>query len=350
MKNTITVLLFFILMHALELQGSDTISPPPIEPFSNIDRPTEQTQTIESVLSFLPEILVTYGTDSKIFKSRLIGEMGMGLNMAIQQGQELSQSKILSIVQKLIDAMINLDMMVSLAEDGGLAILNEDTEQELNKLKGELGELEFYSMLKMQGMTEEKFRNRIGKKVLIDKWMEEKIKPKMIVTDVDIKDFYLSNLSLFKTKESISISHILLKKKFQKDDNAETIKTLGKIKHKLMVGMDFSELASQFSQCSIADKNGNLGTFTEDSFVSALAGPIPKNVFSLGIQEVSDPIETNEGFHLIKVIGRKKAKVYELSEMLKSKIKLQLEQTKINDYMRVKQLQWRHDNSVTLLF
>ncbi len=57
--------------------------------------------------------------------------------------------------------------MVSLAKESGLEISHDNTEYELNKLKSELGELEFNSMLKMQGITEEKFRNRIEKNATV---------------------------------------------------------------------------------------------------------------------------------------------------------------------------------------
>nr|MDO8110323.1 peptidylprolyl isomerase [Candidatus Sigynarchaeota archaeon] len=84
-------------------------------------------------------------------------------------------------------------------------------------------------------------------------------------------------------------SHILVKKQSQALD----------IKKKLDAGGDFKKLALEFSECPSKKKGGDLDWFTRGSMVPEFE----KAVISMKIGEVSDPVKTQFGYHIIKRTG-----------------------------------------------
>ncbi|MCY3413786.1 MAG: peptidylprolyl isomerase [Candidatus Heimdallarchaeota archaeon] len=84
----------------------------------------------------------------------------------------------------------------------------------------------------------------------------------------------------------IRASHILVKKQGE----ALTIKEL------LNEGKDFAELAKKHSTCSSAKKGGNLGEFARGKMVKEFE----KVAFDLKVGQISDPVKTQFGYHIIK--------------------------------------------------
>lgn len=84
-------------------------------------------------------------------------------------------------------------------------------------------------------------------------------------------------------------SHILVEKL------SEAVKILEKIK----AGEDFGKLALEFSKCPSRKKGGDLGEFQRGMMVK----PFENAVLSLQIGQISEPIKTEFGYHIIKRTG-----------------------------------------------
>lgn len=68
---------------------------------------------------------------------------------------------------------------------------------------------------------------------------------------------------------------------------------------KLNEGVEFTELAKNYSNCPSSQSGGSLGEFGKGQMVA----PFEKAAFSLNVDEVSAPVKTQFGYHLIKRIG-----------------------------------------------
>ena len=84
----------------------------------------------------------------------------------------------------------------------------------------------------------------------------------------------------------ISAQHILVHQEFEARD----------LIRKLKEGVSFEQLARDFSQCPSGESGGNLGEFGKGMMVPAFE----KVAFSLNIGEISEPVKTQFGYHLIK--------------------------------------------------
>ncbi len=129
-----------------------------------------------------------------------------------------------------------------------------------------------------------------------------------------VESYYGNNKSEFEQKEEVRAKHILIKA--QKGDSQAEKSALIKIKEiqSKLKKEDFSKLAKQYSEdVGSKGKGGDLGFFTRGRMVPEFE----KVAFSLEKGSVSSAIQTSYGYHLIKVVARKKAK----TDSLKSKEK-----------------------------
>ncbi|MAZ48598.1 MAG: peptidylprolyl isomerase [Halobacteriovoraceae bacterium] len=86
--------------------------------------------------------------------------------------------------------------------------------------------------------------------------------------------------------DKVSAQHILVDQEFEAKDLIQ----------KLNNGVEFSELAKDFSKCGSAAQGGDLGEFGRGMMVK----PFEEAAFNLGVGEVSAPVQTQFGYHIIK--------------------------------------------------
>jgi peptidyl-prolyl cis-trans isomerase D len=124
-------------------------------------------------------------------------------------------------------------------------------------------------------------------------------KGEISVDEEEIIDYYDSNIAEFKTEKTVEARHILIKLDADADEDAdlaartraEEVVTLAK------GGKDFAELAKTYSEGPTKDQGGYLGKFQQSQMVK----PFADKAFSMTAGEVSEPVKTQFGWHVIKV-------------------------------------------------
>lgn len=160
-------------------------------------------------------------------------------------------------------------------------VSDDEVQKEYDKLQEQVGE-DFDSILEMQGLTEDELKEDIRKGLLNEKALTEGIE----VTDEEIKSYY-ENM-----KTEVKASHILV------DDE----ETANKVKKELDDGADFAKLAKKYSTDeSNKDKGGDLGYFT----VGTMVGEFEEKAFAMEKDEISEPVASDFGFHIILVTDKK---------------------------------------------
>jgi len=148
------------------------------------------------------------------------------------------------------------------------------------------------------------------------------------ITDDEIETFYRKNFSRYSIPEQRSARHILIKTSEEDSEDvlAEKKKRASQILQLAKTGEDFSELAKQYSEGPSGPKGGYLGTFSRGRMVK----PFDDAVFSLKEGEISDIVETQFGFHIIKLDKIEPAHTKTLEEV-KDEIKAQLQTQKAKE-------------------
>jgi peptidyl-prolyl cis-trans isomerase D len=118
------------------------------------------------------------------------------------------------------------------------------------------------------------------------------------ISDTEIQNYYQEHKSEYKIDPSANLSYVFFEKKADQEDVEETKQRLVEIKEEIEQGEDFSELAIDYSEDNASvQKGGDLGWFGKGMMVA----PFEETAFSLEPGEISEPVKTKFGWHLIKV-------------------------------------------------
>jgi len=107
------------------------------------------------------------------------------------------------------------------------------------------------------------------------------------ITEEEIQKYYESNSEMFKSEETASAKHILV----------DTLEQMQEIKLEIVNGLSFEEAARKYSKCPSAAQGGSLGSFTRGRMVPEFE----KAAFELQVGEISEPVKTQFGYHLIQL-------------------------------------------------
>lgn len=179
----------------------------------------------------------------------------------------------------------------------------EGTERFVNELvKKEI----LYQEAKKKGLDKspdyQKKVEDFKKLTLISQLLEKEIEEKVKVSDKDVKDYYEAHKKDFTANNQVRASHILVKTEEEAKGIAEQLKK----------GADFAKIARAKSIDAGSAKNGgDLGFFSRGQMVPEFENA----AFSLKAGEISPPVRTQYGYHIIKVTERKEGKVVEFEKI-----------------------------------
>ncbi|HHV83834.1 MAG TPA: foldase [Tepidanaerobacter syntrophicus] len=222
-----------------------------------------------------------------------------------------------ALVQENGDAVLNsliANKIVELeAKKQNITVSEEDVQKEVDKLAEQYGgEEAFTQFLDMYGYSLDGIKDNIKMNLYVKKLLEPTIK----IEESEIKSYFDENKASFDTPEQVKASHILV-------DTEEKAK---EVKQKLQDGEDFAELAKTYStDTSNNQQGGGLGYFSKGQMTPEFEAA----AFSLKVGEISDPVKTEFGYHIIKVEDKKEAKEATYEES-KDKIKEVLLEEKLS--------------------
>ncbi|MEI2664145.1 peptidylprolyl isomerase [Rossellomorea sp. LJF3] len=191
-----------------------------------------------------------------------------------------------------LDTLIAEKIVKLESEKKDLTVKDSEIKKELENIKGQYDSEEaFKEALASSGADLDSVKENIKTYLLTEKLLKDRVK----ITDDQIKEYFEANKDTFAQKEQVEASHILV------DDE----KTAQEVKKKLDNGGDFAELAKEYStDTSNADSGGELGYFGKGEMVAEF----DDKAFSMKKGEISEPVKTEFGYHIIKVTGKKEAK------------------------------------------
>jgi peptidyl-prolyl cis-trans isomerase D len=131
-------------------------------------------------------------------------------------------------------------------------------------------------------------------------------------TDKELEEYFNQHQEDFRLKETVGAQHILFKTEGKKPEEVEAIRTKAlSVLERAKKGEDFAALAKMYSEDSSAAQGGNLGEFPRGQMVPEFE----KAAFSLGVGAISDLVQTQYGFHIIKVNKKQEARLRPFTEM-----------------------------------
>lgn len=244
----------------------------------------------------------------------------------LRRGQQISDERLAKIKTDVLETMINEELLFQESRNKGITVDPEAVATDLERIKkGFVTDADFKKFIAESGLTEAELQSDIERGNVINKLIDKQITALVVIPDQEIRTFYDTHPNSFKKSEQVRASHILIKAGSQAEPSAKDEKKakLQKIQKRLKDGEDFGMLAKEFSECPSKTKGGDLGYFGRGKMVK----PFEDVAFKLKKGEVSDIVETQFGYHLIKVVDKRSASVMGYEDV-KDKIGQYLKQEK----------------------
>ena len=212
------------------------------------------------------------------------------------------------VYRGVLDDLVAYRLLKQEVTQRNLTVSDADVEVRISAFKQQMGtEANFKAALQAQQITEAKLRDDARTDLLVSKLLDQEVNQKVLVKPSDIAAFYEKNPDRFQQGETLRASHILVV--VPAEANAQTRTALrGRADAALKAakaGQDFAKLARQYSQDASAQRGGDLGFFPKGQMVPAF----DQAAFALAPGQVSDLVETQFGYHIIKAIEKRPARI-----------------------------------------
>ncbi|MGH2995720.1 MAG: peptidylprolyl isomerase [Gaiellaceae bacterium] len=247
----------------------------------------------------VPEGAIAVVGDREIAKTdfdRLLAQAEKTFKARKQEVPKVGTPEYEQLKNAIVKSLVEQAEFEQGAEELGVEVTDEDVDKRLDELKQQFfnGDQKKYEQeLERQGLTEEQVRDDLRRQVLSEKIFEEVTKD-VKVTDADVEKYYEEHQADFETPATREVRHILVKSKTKANDLYAQIRG----------GASFAKLAKQFSQDPASKDQG--GKFTAQK--GQTVAPFDKTVFELDTGELSKPVKTQFGWHIIEALSAVKAK------------------------------------------
>ncbi len=211
---------------------------------------------------------------------------------------QMSGARDIILNEILTDIVVN-----QFVEKEGIRAEDKEVETVINSMRKTLKDNPRYAgktledILLAGGTSIEELKKKINSTIALRRYFTQKVNYDVLV------EHFNENKDAF-TGEEVRASHILIDTRSLKSkmDYAAAYDRVHKIKKQLDDGADFAELAKTNSACPSAQKGGDLGFFTRSGMMTE---PFAAAAFKLKVGETSGPVQTEFGFHIIKLTDRK---------------------------------------------
>ena len=219
------------------------------------------------------------------------------------------------IFRGVLDQLVGIKLLSQEAAKRKIAVPEADIEAQLNQMRQQFpSEDVFNQALKQQNKTVDMLKTEARSSMAIQKMLEQTLAGKIAVTPQQAQDFYDKNPDQFKRPEQVRASHILITVQQGADVAAKAAakrKAEGVLKQ-VKAGGDFAALAKDNSQDpGSAVNGGDLGFFQRGQMVP----PFDEAAFTMKPGATSDLVETQFGYHIIRVMEKKEAGTVTIDEV-----------------------------------
>jgi peptidyl-prolyl cis-trans isomerase C len=277
----------------------------------------------------------------KITRETYNGELDSLKKRFSMFGGNLPEAQMAKFKQRIIDRLVEEELIKQKLDTEKVEVPEAAIQKELDEYKGRVpgGADRFEEFLKKTGKTIDDLKVDIKKRLALKTFLNKE--KALDVTDEECQGYFTENKKRFATKERCKAAHILIKTG-KDDDEAKTDEAKKKIdeiyKEANKKGTDFAALAKTKSEGPSAPRGGDLGWFTRGRMVKEFETA----AFSMKPGDVSKPIQTKFGWHVLKLYEREEAGEKKFDEVKEDIVK-RLEARKFRE-ARTKFLKDLRDN------
>jgi peptidyl-prolyl cis-trans isomerase C len=219
------------------------------------------------------------------------------------------------VLRRVLDQLVGYKALVQEVGARHVEVPDTEVDARLTQIRGQFpSEEAFTQMLAERKLTLEQVRSDARQDMAISKMIDGEIASRIAVSPEQVADFYAKNPDQFKQGDSVRASHILIGVPRGADEpaRAQARAKAEQVLEEVKAGNDFAALAKEHSSDpGSAANGGDLGFFQQGQMV----GPFNDAAFSMAPGTTSELVETDFGFHIIKVAEKKAGRTIPLEEV-----------------------------------
>jgi len=240
------------------------------------------------------------------------GDVIAHMTALFQQGElptpteEEAQGMRRAVLQRLIEERL----IVQEAKRLGLTVDPAEVTERLQAIREQVGSKDAYEqMLQEAQLGEEQLKVKLREQLMAQKAIDQQVRANILISPAELASVAGASASPAGSGEEVSASHLLIR--IGDEHSAEEADALiRQLRERLQQGADFSELAKNYSEGPHAQDGGQLGWVRPGELRPELDAALS----TLKPGEVSEPIHSPLGVHLLKVFDRRSLSEQELAE------------------------------------
>jgi peptidyl-prolyl cis-trans isomerase C len=234
----------------------------------------------------------------------------------VQVGARGDQLELMKQLRtEAMDLVIEQELAAQAAEQEGIEADPAEVDEQVQELRSTFDtDAQFRMKLEADGFTEESYRRHVERMAAAKIYLDRVRMDVADVSDAEVEKFYAENERRLTLPAQVRVRHILLRWKplGTQDDRAALRTQMQPVLERARAGEDFAALAREFSEdTSTRGAGGDTGFFGPGTMVPAFE----QAAYSLQVGEISDPVSTDFGVHILKLEERQEARLLSLDEV-----------------------------------
>jgi parvulin-like peptidyl-prolyl isomerase len=227
--------------------------------------------------------------------------------------------------QKGLDKLIEDKLILAAANQKGIEVRSDIVDKRIKEIRDRYpSEEELLNALNAQGMTVSDLKRKMNDQLKVKYEIDMEVRDKIFVNPQDVTDYYNKHMHQFNRKPMVNLQSIFVS--FAKHPKQEARSRADEARSHMLAGEDFENILKKYSDSS------SVGEVEQGQMVDT----VENAVFSLKLEEVSDPVEVENGIYVFKAIGispGKQQTLAEVKEQINEKLMDDLFQTKFKEWV-----------------
>jgi foldase protein PrsA len=228
-----------------------------------------------------------------LFLGTSLAACSSGSAIATVNGQPVSRSEFNDRLESspmgrtVLQQLVQETLIEQYAKNNNINVSDAEIDARETEINANFPAGSWDEMLKARGLTEADVRAALREQIILDKALTSKV----TITPAQIQDYFNKNHATYDKPETVTARHILV----------PNLALANQVEGDLKAGQSFADLAKKYStDPGSKDQGGNLGSFAKGKMVPSF----DKYAFSAPVGQISPPIKSPFGYHIIQVQSR----------------------------------------------
>lgn len=282
------------IFNAVAAENEQSVPAEPVKKVAKASKHTEAKQPLDRIVAIV--------NDSVITNNELETQVGLVKETLTKRNMPIPPEKVLR--KQVLQHMIDTELEMQMAKNVGIEVDSHDVDEAIERIakQNNVSVDELRKIIAGQGLTWKAYRRSIKKEITVSQ-LQQKAVGSILVTDQEVDNFLASNAGSLsgRISESFHLEDILIP--LPADPSSQEVQAAQQRAYSVLTrlknGANFNEIAIAESGGSDALQGGDLGFRQLPELPEAFAAA----VVNMKPGDLSDPIRTSNGWHIIKLVA-----------------------------------------------